>query len=91
MGIGASSGIRSSDPLPFNQTNAVPGLFQPMEPLKPNDFQKFVLETAGYKLPLYGQAFLKTCSLCNVTSCKTSPAHHLSRPLRARLSVPTTP
>ena len=31
-------------------------LMQP-EPLKPNEFQKFVLETSGYKLPLYGQQF----------------------------------
>jgi protein involved in polysaccharide export with SLBB domain len=30
---------------------------QALEPLKPNDFQRFVLETAGYKLPLYGQEF----------------------------------
>ena len=29
------------------------------EQLKPNDFQKFVLETAGYKLPLYGQSFFE--------------------------------
>ncbi len=34
-------------------------MFQPLEPLKPNDFQKFVLETAGYKLPLYGSAFFE--------------------------------
>jgi protein involved in polysaccharide export with SLBB domain len=30
---------------------------QLVEPLKPNDFQKFVLETTGFKLPLYGQSF----------------------------------
>jgi len=30
---------------------------QVVEPLKPNDFQKFVLETTGFKLPLYGQSF----------------------------------
>ncbi|PIT72534.1 hypothetical protein B9Z42_12695 [Limnohabitans sp. B9-3] len=30
---------------------------QLVDPLKPNDFQKFVLETTGFKLPLYGQSF----------------------------------
>ena len=73
MGIGASSGIRSSDPLPFNQTNAVPGLFQPMEPLKPNDFQKFVLETAGYKLPLYGQAFFENLQFVQRNQLQNQP------------------
>jgi protein involved in polysaccharide export with SLBB domain len=32
---------------------------QVVEPLKPNDFQKFVLETTGFKLPLYGQSFFE--------------------------------
>ena len=73
MGIGASSGIRSSDPLPFNQTNAVPGFFQPMEPLKPNDFQKFVLETAGYKLPLYGQAFFENLQFVQRNQLQNQP------------------
>ncbi|PQA81824.1 polysaccharide export protein [Limnohabitans sp. TS-CS-82] len=30
---------------------------QLVDPLKPNDFQKYVLETTGFKLPLYGQSF----------------------------------
>lgn len=73
MSIGASSAIRSSDPLPFNQTTSMSGLFQPMEPLKPNDFQKFVLETAGYKLPLYGQAFFENLQFIQRSQLQNQP------------------
>lgn len=59
LGIGASSVIRSADPLPNSHSLNGTGLFQPLEPLRPNDFQKFVLETTGYKLPLYGSAFFE--------------------------------
>jgi len=62
MTSGGVPSIRSADPaaaqgnaINNNATNAAL-LMQP-EPLKPNEFQKFVLETAGYKLPLYGQQF----------------------------------
>lgn len=41
----------------INATNAA--MLMQQEPLKPNDFQKFVLETAGHKLPLYGQSFFE--------------------------------
>jgi protein involved in polysaccharide export with SLBB domain len=64
MSAGAAPSIRSVDPTAaqsnFNNSNAANAalLMQP-EPLKPNDFQKFVLETAGYKLPLYGQSFFE--------------------------------
>ncbi len=52
--------IRSSDPLNESVQNpASKGAFQPLEPLKPNDFQKFVLETTGYKLSLFGSVFFE--------------------------------
>ena len=72
MGIGSSSAIRSADPLP-STANTVPGLFQPMEPLKPNDFQKFVLETAGYKLPLYGQGFFENLQFVQRNQLQNQP------------------
>ena len=57
MGSIGSSGtlIRSVDPLPppFFST----GIVQSIEPLKTNDFQAYVLETTGYKLPLHGTSF----------------------------------
>lgn len=64
MSAGAAPSIRSVDPTAaqsnLNNSNAANAalLMQP-EQLKPNDFQKFVLETAGYKLPLYGQSFFE--------------------------------
>ncbi len=52
--------IRSNDPLNESAQNpASKGAFQPLEPLKPNDFQKFVLETTGYKLSLFGSVFFE--------------------------------
>ncbi len=63
MATGGAPAIRSVDPVlqppgPNAQaTNSQVGLNQPIEPLKPNDFQKFVLETTGFKLPIYGQTF----------------------------------
>jgi protein involved in polysaccharide export with SLBB domain len=67
MSAGGVPSIRAADPVsPFGA--AVTGV-QPLpnmqgnfpqlmaEAHKPNDFQKFVLETTGFKLPLYGQAF----------------------------------
>ena len=62
LGIGSNlqNVIRSYDPVNEESPNpASKGAFQPMEPLRPNDFQKFVLETTGYKLPLYGSAFFE--------------------------------
>lgn len=66
MTTGGTPSILSVDPLApntgagattHNANNAA--LLLPPEPLKPNDFQKFVLETAGFKLPLYGQQFFE--------------------------------
>ncbi len=59
LGSAGANAIRSSDPLPINPNFNTQGLFQPLEPLKANDFQKFVLETTGYKLPLYGAVFFE--------------------------------
>ncbi len=71
LGLGAPSGIRSADPLPSQQGGSV--LFQPMEPLKPNDFQKFVLETTGYKLPLYGSAFFENLQFIQRSQLTNQP------------------
>ena len=69
LGIGAGAGgslapldltrgqnvLRSTDP----QT-AAPPTFKPIfPPLQPNDFQKFVLQTSGQLLPLFGQNFFE--------------------------------
>ena len=68
MSTGGVPSIRSIDPvLPVAPSfvGGQPGLNPssafgpPVEPLKPNDFQKYVLETTGFKLPLYGQAFFE--------------------------------
>lgn len=70
MTAGGVPSIRSADPLaPLGtpaglgtQAGPMPfGAYAPqvVEPLKPNDFQKFVLETTGFKLPLYGQSFFE--------------------------------
>ena len=57
-GVGAGGGIPSlrSIDSPFPTASQLPRQ-EALAPLKPNDFQRFVLETAGYKLPLYGQEF----------------------------------
>jgi protein involved in polysaccharide export with SLBB domain len=61
---GGLPSIRSAEALanPTNTNNLPNGqlpIAMPLEPLKPNDFQKFVLETTGQKLPVYGQAFFE--------------------------------
>ena len=64
MSAGGVPAIRAADPANAQTNTALSNaanaalLMQP-EPLKPNEFQKFVLETAGYKLPLYGQQFFE--------------------------------
>jgi len=61
MGAGGIPSLRAIDnllPTPQQQTQSQPQ--SPiLDPLKPNDFQRFVLETTGYKLPLYGQDFFE--------------------------------
>ena len=49
--------ITANDPLPANPNNGPQG-YQ-MVPLKPNEFQKFILETSGNKLPLFGLDFFE--------------------------------
>jgi len=48
--------IRSIDPLP-QAAQTVTEIAQNLGPLKPNEFQKFVLEVTGHKLQLYGASF----------------------------------
>lgn len=52
------SPIRSYDPLPPipNGPNVI---LQNLEPLKPNEFQKYILETTGNKLLLFGSTFFE--------------------------------
>jgi len=64
--------IRSADPLPNPNQNGQ-GLFQPLEPLKANDFQKFVLETTGYKLPLYGSVFFENLQFIQRNQLSNQP------------------
>ena len=57
MSVGGVPSIRIADPLaPATSVNNS-GQLPVFEPLKPNAFQKFVLETSGQQLPLYGQSF----------------------------------
>jgi protein involved in polysaccharide export with SLBB domain len=67
MSAGGVPSIRAADPAsPFGATATGVQTLPNMQgnytqhladALKPNDFQKFVLETTGFKLPLYGQSF----------------------------------
>lgn len=67
MSAGGVPSIRAVDPTsPFGAPTQGAQALQSMQggynqqlvdALKPNDFQKFVLETTGFKLPLYGQSF----------------------------------
>jgi protein involved in polysaccharide export with SLBB domain len=60
-GGGATPTIRLLDPRPAAQPQQPPPGSQPPEArqqmLPPNDFQRFVLETSGQALPLYGASF----------------------------------
>jgi polysaccharide export outer membrane protein len=74
LSIGGNSGLRSADQLLQNsQQMTANSLFQPLEPLKPNDFQKFVLETAGYKLPLHGQSFFENMQFVQRNQLNNQP------------------
>ena len=77
MTTGGVPSIRAADPLnpPQGVVNQA-GPQQP-EPLKPNDFQKFVLETAGFKLPLYGQAFFDNLQFSQQRSAQAQQANPL--------------
>jgi protein involved in polysaccharide export with SLBB domain len=57
MSVGGVPSIRTVDPQAPMQSGANNGQSVVFEPLKPNAFQKFVLETSGHQLPLYGQSF----------------------------------
>ncbi|WP_408598214.1 SLBB domain-containing protein [Limnohabitans sp.] len=77
MTTGGVPSIRAADPLNLPQGVAnLAGPQQP-EPLKPNDFQKFVLETAGFKLPLYGQAFFDNLQFSQQRSAQAQQANPL--------------
>ena len=77
MTTGGVPSIRAADPL--NQQQGVVNQAGPQqpEPLKPNDFQKFVLETAGFKLPLYGQAFFDNLQFSQQRSAQAQQANPL--------------
>lgn len=78
MTTGGAPSIRAADsstPPPAAQSSL--GVAQPLEPLKPNDFQKFVLETTGNKLPLYGQAFFDNLQFSQQRSAQAQQANPL--------------
>ncbi len=50
---------------------------QALEPLKPNDFQRFVLETSGYKLSLFGQDFFDNLPFNPVNNAPVSADYPL--------------
>ena len=68
-GAGSLGGINTSgpgsivgnDPLPYNNTSYQKTY--PIVPIKPNEFQKFILETSGYKLPLFGIDFFENVQI----------------------------
>ena len=86
MSTGGVPSIRSVDPANA-QAPAQPGanaaLVNLPEPLKPNDFQKFVLETAGYMLPLYGQSFFDNLQFSQQRSQAAQIASQNPQPLGA--------
>jgi protein involved in polysaccharide export with SLBB domain len=51
--------IQSYDPLPLPAQSSLFN-YNNLEYLKPNDFQKYVLEVSGYKLQLFGSAFFES-------------------------------
>ncbi len=57
MSVGGVPSIRTADPQGPAASGANNVQLPVFEPLKPNAFQKFVLETSGHQLPLYGQSF----------------------------------
>ena len=57
VNINSPTAIVANDPVQPNN-NAGQQTFS-MVPLKPNEFQKFILETSGNKLPLYGVDFFE--------------------------------
>ena len=80
LGLGATAlpqtpAIRSSDVLPsaataptgprLSEAQTVGTLYAP-----PNEFQRFVLETSGYKLPVYGMAYFD-----NAQFSRSAPAN----------------
>ena len=77
MTTGGVPSIRAADPLNQPQDVANQAGPQQPEPLKPNDFQKFVLETAGFKLPLYGQAFFDNLQFSQQRSAQAQQANPL--------------
>ena len=85
MGTGGVPSIRQIDPLNPQQpgANSPAGYLQAPEPLKPNDFQKFVLETAGQKLPLYGQAFFENLQFSQLRAQQLQQAQAATAPVGA--------
>lgn len=78
MTTGGAPSIRATDsPNPPTVAQSSLGVAQPLEPLKPNDFQKFVLETTGNKLPLYGQAFFDNLQFSQQRSAQALQANPL--------------
>ena len=65
-GAGGLGGINIQGPAPITANDATPGNTNnsgqqgyQLIPLKPNEFQKFILETSGNKLPLFGLDFFE--------------------------------
>ena len=85
MGTGGVPSIRQIDPLNPQQAgaNSPAGYLPAPEPLKPNDFQKFVLETAGQKLPLYGQAFFDNLQFSQLRAQQLQQAQAATAPVGA--------
>jgi len=71
-GAGANTGGNSPNLAPLNYADplprTLPGPAQNLSlpPLKTNDFQKFILETSGYKLPIFGQDFFENLQFTQV-------------------------
>jgi hypothetical protein len=90
MSTGGVPSIRSVDPANA-QAPAQPGANAAVvnlpEPLKPNDFQKFVLETAGYKLPLYGQSFFDNLQFSQQRNQAAQTASQNPQPLGAGFAL----
>ena len=49
--------MRASDPI--NEAARLTSRAIALEPLKPNDFQQFILQTTGQRLPIFGYQFFE--------------------------------
>ncbi len=72
QGNGANAGGNPNNLAPLNYADPLPRILPgpaqnlSLPPLKTNDFQKFILETSGYRLPIFGQEFFENLQFTQI-------------------------